>query len=335
MTYRYLSRPYDENPFNGGDITSYIVKLDLPSEELEDDHRDVLVYLPAEYYLEPERRFPVLYMQDGHNIFSGDPLAPYGTWDVDQTIEELVDNGEIDPLIIVGIQARDRFPEYTNCRIKGEQYTPKLDLYTNYLINTVKPTIDNHFRTLPDAENSALAGSSLGGLSAFRICWQHPYIFGKCAALSPSTWVGSKENWETSLRDESLEKLVLKTPREMVPQLKIYLDNGSVGCDGDNYSGDAWCYTDHLRNALISKGYAVRYEYLQEGAEAVENLPPESNPDDIHELFWAENLPDGYNSWYDFLRPDLDLCHLVGRYQAHCEGSWRARFASALRFLYL
>ncbi len=330
--------PYIDFGSNGNSVSyqissSRIMRLNIPSN-LGEESRDILVWLPAAYFTGHER-LGVLYMQDGDNIFNGNPKAPYGTWDVDTTLENLINNKEIAPVIVVGITTQNREAEYLHCNINNSDILPRLADYTDYVISTLKPIIDREFRTKSDPLHTAIAGSSLGGLSAFRIAWQHPNIFGKVAALSPSSWVGSLDDERTNLSDESLEDLVKKTA--IKPNLKIYLDNGTIYTAEDseeNYSSDAWVYTDHLRNALVEKGFAVRQEWLQEGAEALENLPPSANPAKIKELYWSETVPAGYSSYHDYLRPDLDLCHLVGRWQGHNEASWKARFAQAMRYLY-
>ncbi len=323
----------DGNSFSLPLNSSRIMRLDVPSN-MGEKTREILVWLPAAYFSGHER-LGVLYMQDGDNIFKGNPKAGYGTWDVDETLENLINAKEIAPLIVVGITTQNREAEYLHCNINNSDLLPRLTEYTTYVISTLKPVIDKKFRTKSDPLHTAIDGSSLGGLSAFRIAWQHPNIFGKVAAFSPSSWVGSLDDERTQLSDESLEDLVNKTTSK--PNLKIYLDNGTIYNADDaeeNYSADAWIYTDHLRNALVAKGFDVRQEWLQEGADALENLSLGANPAKIKELYWSETLPAGYSSYDEYLRPDLNLCHLVGRRQGHNEASWKARFAHAMRYLY-
>ncbi len=317
-------------PFN----SARIKRLNIPAPELGDSEREILVWLPSSYF-SGHKRFGVLYMQDGDNIFKDNPKAPYGTWDIDVTLDSLINSGEIEPLIVVGISTKNRFPEYLNCPIDNLGFRPRLADYTRYVINTLKPAIDHLFRTKSAPAYTAIGGSSLGALSALRIAWKNSNVFSKVAAFSPSSWVGSVNNERTSKSAESLEKMIKYSP--LKPNLKIYLDNGTIYNEDDqeeNYTSDAWVYTDHLRNALVEKGFDLRQEWLAEGAEALENLPENSDPAQVSELFWSMDLPKAYATYYDYLRPDLNLCHLVARWHGHNEASWKARFAMAMRYLY-
>lgn len=150
------------------------------SEILPDD-RGVSVYLPPEYLVQAERRFPVLYLQDGQNLFDGRTSYIAGrTWNANTTADRLTEAGEIEPLILVGIAN-------TGLRRMAE-YTPTRDFkmgggegrsYGRLLMEELKPMIDRSYRTLPQAKNTGVGGSSLGGLISLYLGFAHPEVFGK------------------------------------------------------------------------------------------------------------------------------------------------------------
>jgi predicted alpha/beta superfamily hydrolase len=165
------------------------------SEILPDD-RAVSVYLPPQYLEQKERHFPVLYLQDGQNLFDGRTSYITGkTWNANKTADRLTEAGEIEPLILVGIAN-------TGLRRMAE-YTPTRDFkmgggegrsYGRLLIEELKPWIDRTYRTLPEAKDTGLGGSSLGGLISLYVGFAHPEVFGKLAVMSPS--VGSPQHFE-------------------------------------------------------------------------------------------------------------------------------------------
>src|SRR5262249_5016328 len=122
--------------------------------------RDVLVYLPPGH-TDPDQRFPVLYMQDGQNLF--DPGTAFGgnEWQVDETMQRLSEEGL--GAIVVGLPhaGEARLREYSPFPGFGEA---RGDAYLAFIVETVKPVIDAAFQTRPDRESTGLLGSSMGGL---------------------------------------------------------------------------------------------------------------------------------------------------------------------------
>lgn len=154
--------------------------------------RKAYVYLPVGYG-ESERRYPVMYMFDGHNLFS-DREATYGkSWG----LADYLDYTET-PLIIAAVECNTEghgrlseyspanfvFPDGTKIRGKGKKYM-------NWLVREFKPYIDSHYATLPDRANTAIGGSSMGGLMTIYAMGYFGKYFSKGAALSPSLWVHS------------------------------------------------------------------------------------------------------------------------------------------------
>ena len=157
--------------------------------------RDISVWLPTEYLAFPERRFPVLYLHDGQNLF--DPRTSYvpgRTWCAHATADHLAREQHIEPVILVGINntGLSRMLEYTpskDWRHGGGQGP----LYARLLVDELKPLIDSTLRTRPDPADTGLAGSSLGGLISLAIGLDYPQVFGKLGVLSPSVWRNGRD----------------------------------------------------------------------------------------------------------------------------------------------
>ncbi len=166
--------------------------------------RTVEIYFPKEYNENPTRNFPVLYMQDGQNLF--DRRTAYGgvPWEIDQVARQSINKNEITPCIIVGISSVPaRFHEYfpqkalvhltkednilmEKARLERAEYKSEFlaDNYLKFLVEELKPFIDKNYRTKSDASNTAIAGSSMGGLiSLYGIC-EYPQVFGQAACIS-------------------------------------------------------------------------------------------------------------------------------------------------------
>jgi predicted alpha/beta superfamily hydrolase len=208
------------------------------SEILPDD-RQVMVYVPPQYFEEPERRFPVFYLHDGQNLFDGRTSYLAGrTWQAHTTADRLALAGEMDPVILVGIAN-------TGLRRMAE-YTPTRDLktgggegesYGRMMIEELKPAIDKMYRTRPEPQSTGVGGSSLGGLISLFLGFTHPEIFGRVAAISPSLW------WD----HRSIFSLIEQgSPR---PELRIWLDIGTA--EGARHVYD----TDLLERTLVRRGW--------------------------------------------------------------------------------
>ena len=147
----------------------------------------VRVYLPRGYDQNLTRRYPVVYLHDGQNVF--DPGGPFGSWSADATATREMGQGRMREAILVGIDNDSaRIPEYMppNDSYQGTQ--GRGDAYASFVINNVRPFIDASFRTLNDAKNTATIGSSLGGLIALYLGREFS-TFGKIAVMSPAFWI--------------------------------------------------------------------------------------------------------------------------------------------------
>jgi predicted alpha/beta superfamily hydrolase len=298
--------------------------------------RTVYVYLPWPYFSDPNAEFPVLYMQDGFNVFTN-PAAPFGSWDVEVITDQLVSAGEITAPIIVGIDTKDRMSEYVYApfSFKGTPMTPKLSQYTTFVADTLDAAVSARFRVLPKPAR-AMAGSSLGGISSLYIGWNRPDTFRSIASLSGSYWLGDAA--DGGPEQPAFREVIAADPSPPSPtELRIYLDSGDSAFDGSStYASDAWIYTDWTRNALIAKGWPNRAEWDTDSnlATPPTNLPLGTAPATVPHLAWSATLPQGAGSWSAYLGTGSALVCLKGAGHTHQEWAWKARFGAVLRYLF-
>ncbi len=148
--------------------------------------RRIWIYLPTDYQTNTDKYYPVIYLQDGQNLFD-ERYAAFGEWDVDGTMIHLENQG-FTGAIVVGIDNGSslRIDEYSPYR--NEHGGGEGDQYAQFLVETLKPHIDEKFRTLPQREHTAIGGSSMGGLIALYAGLKYEHIFGKLLIFSPSLW---------------------------------------------------------------------------------------------------------------------------------------------------
>lgn len=173
--------------------------------------KTIFVYLPKNYTTSQEH-FPVLYMHDAQNLFDH-TLSFAGEWEIDETLDRLGF-----PLIVIGIAHGNekRFEELTP--YPHEKYGGgKADEYLDFVIHTLKPYVDQHYRTLKDSTHTGIMGSSLGGLISYYAALKHPDVFGKAGVFSPSFWTSN-----------DIYKLTEQTPQV---KSKIYLLCGDAESD--------------------------------------------------------------------------------------------------------
>ncbi|MEO6876873.1 MAG: alpha/beta hydrolase-fold protein [Gemmatimonadaceae bacterium] len=215
--------------------------------------RTIVVYLPPSYDHSAARHYPVLYLHDGQNVF--DQATSFGDeWRVDETAESLIDAGRIEPIIAVGVYnaGEHRIDEYTPTARPDIGRGGHANDYGKMLVEELKPFIDSTYKTLPGAANTAMGGSSLGGLLTMHLGLRYPTAFGKLAVLSPSVW------WD----DRVLLTEVKALPHKL--QQKIWLDSGTK--EGPHVIDDA----RRLRDALVDQGWVIGRDlhYLEvEGGE--------------------------------------------------------------------
>lgn len=206
--------------------------------------REVQVWLPPGYEAEPQRRYPVLYLHDGQNIF--DAAAAGAEWQVDETAQRLVLAGAVRPLIIVGVSSTGtRGFDYTPVQVRradGVVQGGGAPAYARYLVQELKPAIDARFRTQPGRDSTAVGGSSLGGLVSMWLVLNHGDVFGAALVVSPATW------WA----GEAIVAEVQAAPPSTPPP-RLWLDMGMD--EGPGMVAGA----RRLRQALQARGWMLAY----------------------------------------------------------------------------
>jgi predicted alpha/beta superfamily hydrolase len=173
--------------------------------------RDIIVWLPPSYNDDMGKRYPVLYMHDGQNIMNPKTSFKGTDWRVDETLTKLIEEDKIEEVIVVGIYSTpDRLEEYSDSE-KGEKYI-------KFVIDELKTFIDLRYRTLRDRKNTAVMGSSMGGLVSFLMVWNHPDVFCKAGCLSSSFHYNS---------DRAIE--MVKKHSGKKKRIKVYIDHGEDG----------------------------------------------------------------------------------------------------------
>ena len=209
-------------------------------ERIIDLGRPVTVYLPAGYDERDGRRYPVLYMQDGQNLFDAErAYIPGQHWRLKEAADAAIGERNASPMIIAGIDHAGpaRADEYTPTRDPKYKGSGGADKYAEFLIGTVKPAIDTRYRTI--ADDSAVGGSSLGGLVSLHLALTRPEVFKRAAIMSPSVW------WNNRAILEEVSAFDGSRPR-------IWLDIG--GREGAKTVQDARA----LRDRLLARGWNDR-----------------------------------------------------------------------------
>ena len=210
---------------------------DVESRELGNS-RDLVVWLPAAY-ARSERRYPVIYMHDGQNLF--DARTSYAEpWRVDSAMTRAAKRS-VEAIVVgipnMGVDRIGEYSPYVDARAGGGRG----DRYLDWVIGTVKPLIDGRFRTRPDREHTGMVGSSMGGLITLYGYLRDPSVFGFVGGLSPSLWFAGR----------SIFSSLAASPHAAG---RIYLDIGVR--EGRVAIDDA----RRMRDALIEKGYALGRE---------------------------------------------------------------------------
>lgn len=216
--------------------------------------RTLRVYVPQAYDKQPAARFPVLYMQDGQALFGDDPPFTQRSWQLKKTLDALEETGETQDVIVVGIDSdllrrpEDYSPWKCDSQVELMLGEPARGgeggLYADFVVNVLKPWVDERYRTKPDADNTAVAGSSLGALISVYLKMEYPDVFAKVGALSLASWF-AEEKLLCLLRE--------KTPR---PGDRYYLQMGAKEDSGQQCACMPQLYLDcavHFYQALLEK----------------------------------------------------------------------------------
>jgi len=197
----------------------------FPSKTLKSE-RTLVVYLPPSYEQQSSARFPVLYMQDGQNLFDESTSYQGIEWRMDEAAQQLIAQGALDPVIIVGIyNTEQRDSEYTPPWAAASGKPAAGDDYARFVVDEVKPFIEKTYRVAPGRENTAIGGASMGGLIAMHVAKVHRDAFGKIALVSPWLRAGGKPIAADWVGDG-----------KWLADTKLYVCMGTTG--GANYPGD-------------------------------------------------------------------------------------------------
>lgn len=205
------------------------------------------VFLPPSYGELKDKRYPVLYAQDGQSLFSTsrDPFDG-SSWRMDDSLNELYDLAAIEEILVVAVRTDEGRLEMLSPTVDVELGGGQGPRYLEFLVNVLKPTIDATYRTLPDRANTGLIGASMGGLFSFFAAWTRPEVFGKAACLSASFW------WNNRDMVRMVEGAACPYPRPV-----LYLDSGASKSqfERDANLRDGYHHTLAMRHALISHCY--------------------------------------------------------------------------------
>jgi len=220
--------------------------------------RDVIVWLPPGYENSEDKKYPVLYMQDGQNTFDPATSAFGVDWQIDETCDSLIRNQLMEPLIVVGIYCTPQ---------RMHEYVPNdtAQRYMKLVTQTIKPLIDKTYRTLTNREHTFVGGSSAGGIISFMLCWEYPEVFSKAICMSPAFKIQRIDYVKTVEAYYGKKK-----------DIYFYIDNG--GLDLETYLQPG---IDDMLNVLNAKGFKKDADYYwQSFPEATHN-----------EAAWAKRFP--------------------------------------------
>ncbi len=233
-----------------------VIKWNVTIPKLSGDReRRAYIYLPASYENEPEKRYPVMYMFDGHNVFF-DSDATYGkSWGMNKFMEETKKE-----LIIVGVECNHegnrRLVEYSPLSYENSEIGKikgKGSVYMNWMVNELKSYVDANYRTLPDRKNTIIAGSSMGGLMALYGACTYNHIFQRAACLSPSLWVAPGKVLEMIAR------------AHIRRDTTIYMDYGALEIFNHAANAEALISASHL---LLTKRVNLALRVVPDGTHS-------------------------------------------------------------------
>jgi predicted alpha/beta superfamily hydrolase len=257
------------------------------------ENRRYRVYLPRGYDEHTTRRYPVIYMHDGQNLFE---MGTFGTWDVDGAADRLVREGAMRECVIVGVDSNsNRIRDY----ITPDDIVPfgagagspgRADAYARFLIDELKPIIDATYRTLPDADHTAAIGSSLGAVVSLYLGWDHNASFRRVGAMSGSWW---------------LPNFPARVDAEPWRDLRVYLDVGNAGASNDGFDGSV-----AVRDSLVRKGASIEGDLRFRVGVGDEHT----------EAAWARRLPWGLEFLFPAREATGGLDHIVTARRADVNG---------------
>lgn len=224
-------KPRDIYPYFSETDTCSVCEVQTLVSSTNGDSLSFRVFLPPGYYENPLKTYPVLYMQDGQNLFFSDEAFGGEHWRMLETMAVLDSMYAIEQVIVVGIYPNSREHNYTS---------PGWESYGRFIVEQLKPTIDTNYRTDTKPQNTAVIGSSLGGVVSLYLAWEYPDVFGMAGCMS------STFGW----RDDLFSRISNGSKRN----IRIYLDSG--------WPADNFEVTRNMRALLDKKGYGSNNDLL-------------------------------------------------------------------------
>ena len=258
------------------------------SSKLLGTGRDVHVYLPPSYGEKPLKGYPVLYLHDGQNVLSSagkDAAFGWGSLELDRTVDFLCRKGRMEEIIMVAIDnGPRRLDEYSGRRRPfGEAKRTPFEEYEDFLITELKPRVDRGFRALSGPSNTAVMGSSMGGLCSLVLAWGNPGVFGGAASLS-----GAFPTYRPNFLDD-----VLMEYQGPAKPIRVYLDSGVVGPHG---SDDGRSRTRRAAAELRRIGWTREKLMVFEDRKILTRSDLEKS--DLPPSKWAEAQNSQHNEFY-------------------------------------
>ena len=275
---RYVSK---DTTMEYGYYYNLVMTLPFATE----NKRMVRVWLPEDYDFEnPNKKYPVIYMSDGHNLVD-DKIAAFGdSWKFDQAVHKLMNEG-LPGVIAVGIdcpmdpmeRTRELCPPFVPKKEIVLKEGPELahtygDKFIRFIIYNLKPVIDKTFHTLSDRKNTAIGGSSMGGLMSFFAAMIHPEAFSFILSFSPALFFYEEKDWLNIAMSYNVK------PTE---EGKCFLYCGGTGFEGE-----------FLKDVLYSYFHFQTIGYSNDRVRMVIDTDAEHN-----ERAWAKQLPDALRFW--------------------------------------
>ncbi len=201
--------------------------------------RTIRVQLPRDYNRDTERTYPVLYAQDGQNVFS--PGGPFGSWDLDIITRNFAISGELPDIILVGIDnTSDRNHEYIPSWLTLGGSPGRGEDFLAIIRDELMPEVQSRYRVATGPRNTAHIGSSLGGVLGFVAAHEFADTFGSVIAMSSSFWIN---------RAEFIARATAVSPQQ---RARLWMDSGTAGASNDSYAD-----TIAVRDAMIAAGHAI------------------------------------------------------------------------------
>ena len=258
--------------------------LDMKTHELKVPYtgklRRVRVLLPKNYETDTDRRYPVVYFHDGQNVFYSKEAYVGHSWKVIPAIKR---NPDISRMIVVaidndGMQRMNEYSawKYKESNIPGMQFGGKGIEYGEFVMDVVKPFIDQEYRTLADREHTAMIGSSLGGNITQFLGLEYQDQIGCLGVFSSANW----------LHQEAFNRYIER--KNLYPDQRIYIYVGTEEADDT----DKTLMAGNIKQAYIDSSLRYYHDVIQQGV-ALENIAIRIQSGAIHhEEAWAENLPE-------------------------------------------